>query len=1207
MSSERVDTAAVAPSAEDGGGILPGLVVLHGNRLELLRDAVLAWLARHPLQPLETEVLLVQSNGAAEWLKMALAKHSGVCAATRVELPARFLWRSYRRVLEGREGSAGTPLPARSPLDPQPLTWRLMCLLPQLCGKPGFEPIAGFLQDGGDAARRLQLATRLADLYDQYQVYRADWLDAWAAGQDVLPSPRRSGNEPVPAEQRWQPVLWRALLAGLDEGASTTIRPRVHADFIDRLAQGESPPGALPRRVVLFGTAHVPGTTLQALTAIAAHSQVLLAVPNPCRFHWADIIEGRELLQARRHRLQARPGESALLSQLRLSAMHAHAHPLLAAWGRQGRDFMRQLDRLEDSAAVLASGGMPRVDLYDNDFEHSDDTGDGDHLLQQVQAAIRDLLPLAEHPPRAVAANDRSIVFQIAHGALREVEVLHDRLLDLLADRKPGQAALQPRDIIVMVPDIERFATSIRAVFGALPRTDARFIPFEIADLQRRDSSPLLQAVEWLLQIRSQRMQIGEVFDLLEVPAIASRFGLQADDLPQLRRWAAEAGIRWGLHADQRAALGLAACGELNSFAFGLRRMLLGFANGGYVNGGQANGSCASFDEIEPLAEVGGLQAALLGGLADLIDAIDAWWQQAGSDATPAQWAARSRSLLDACLQPTDAAERLTLAALQTALADWLEACDDAGFSEPVPLAVLREAWLAGVEEPRSSGRFLAGGVTFCTLLPLRAVPFEVVCLLGMNDSDYPRPAVRNDFDLMALPNQSRPGDRSRRDDDRYLMLEALLSARRTLLVSWSGHSLRDHSEQPPSVLVSQLRDYLKAGWQGASADTDLMAQLTADHPLQPFSRRYFEAREEQAADGGSPALTTWATEWRALHVRPGVDGVAEAAATHAADTASTPIRLDRQQLLRFLRNPVQAFFRQRLEVVFDEVDAEAADEAFGLAGLDRHRVRSLLLAPEGPATLAQRIASVRRQGLLPMGGPGQHAEAELLARMTPMWAARDALQARFPYPLAPPLRRFEHAGLSLHGASQHLRSNDSGGDPVWIDTVPSSLLSDETRAKPQIEVWRLLDAWLRMLLDAACGEPATGFLIGVDATLKLQAAVADEAAAAAQLAELLRLWRIGTQQPLPVALKTALAWLEGKPAGAARMTYEGNRHLRGEGQEPCLARVFPTFADLQNPDLEPGFEPLARRLYEPLRLWARSDSVQILSHEAVVEGSFDG
>jgi exodeoxyribonuclease V gamma subunit len=189
---------------------------------------------------------------------------------------------------------------------------------------------------------------------------------------------------------------------------------------------------------------------------------------------------------------------------------------------------------------------------------------------------------------------------------------------------------------------------------------------------------------------------------------------------------------------------------------------------------------------------------------------------------------------------------------LEEALQCWLEICENALFDEPVPLGVMREAWLSELDQPALNHQFVSGGVTFCTLMPMRAVPFKVVCLLGMNDGDFPRRGHQSDFDLLALPGMARPGDRSRRDDDRYLMLEALLAARDKLYVSWVGRNVRDNTEQPASVLVSQLRDYLAPGW-----DLDLDERTTV-HALQPFSRRYFER-------GG---LLTYAGEWRSAHRR---------------------------------------------------------------------------------------------------------------------------------------------------------------------------------------------------------------------------------------------------------------------------------------------------------------------------------------------------
>ena len=1182
----------------------PGLLVLHGNRLEQLAETTLAWLAAHPLAPLDDEVLLVQSNGMAEWLKMALATAHGVCASTRVELPSRFVWRAYRALL-GRAA-----VPPVSALDKLPLTWRLMHLLPQLAALPGFAPVAGFLGNGGpggnggDAARRLQLAQRLADLFDQYQVYRSDWLQDWAAGHDVLRPALASsaqGAPPVPDDQRWQPALWRAALAALEPAQQQATRALLHQQFLQALqagpgAQGALEMAALPRRVVLFGTTHIPHQTLEAIAALSAHTQVLIAVPNPCRFHWADTIEGRELLRAPRRRQP--PRGTTDLQAVPLQQMHVHGHPLLAAWGRQSRDFVRQLDAFDDVQRARAQFELPRVDLFDE--------APGQTLLQQLQVAVRDLVPLHEQraaPPAALAPDDGSVVFHVAHSAQREVEILHDQLLHLLAHPPGGERLppLQPRDIVVMVPDIDSFAPAIRSVFGQHGRQHPRHIPWGIADQRDRGHAPLLVALEWLLRAPQQRFAFSALRDLLDVPAVARRFGLAADDLPTLVAWAEGAGVRWGLHAAQRAQLGLASCGDANSWHAGLQRMLLGWAAGELD---------AGWNGIEPYTEVAGLSAGLAGALAELLDALQAWWVDAQTDRTPAAWGVRLRALLaalfaaDTGADTETAADRALLAALDDALSAWLQACELAGFDAPVELAVVREAWLQAVDEPGVARRFRAGGVTFCTLLPMRAIPFEVVCLLGMNDGDYPRRSARSDFDLMALPGQARPGDRSRRDDDRQLMLDALLSARRVLYLSWAGRSQRDNQEQPPSVLVSQLRDHIAALW-GAPA----VQARTTEHPLQPFSRRYFEPA---AAASATPGLLTYAAEWRAAHAP------SEAAAAAPAPSAVPdrgPLSVDVDSLAAFVRNPVQAFFRQRLQVRFDERPAAAQDdEAFASAGLDRWSLLDEVLAAARrqveagaagqPPALVQslvqaQVARLQRAGRLPMAGPGRRVQAELVQTLQPMLAQWLALRAAHPQQHAKLHLSLPAAGTAQDAASARLddwlvglRSSadaDAGAAPVWI-ALRASKLADARLQHARVEP--LLPAWLRGLAAAACGQPVRCVLVGADAVLHL--AAAEPEAARRTLQALLQACHAGLagRQPLPTALRTGLAWLDDGEL-QARTAFEGSSFggAQGEGREPCLARLAPDFATLA---ALPGFEAATRLLYADLRQWLQGDAVVI-------------
>lgn len=1140
-------------------GHRPGFVVLHGNRIEDLATVALDWLARHPLGPLDEETLLVPSSGMAEWLKGRMATRQGVAAGFRMELPAQFIWRAWRAVL----GPAAVP--AASPLDKGPLTWWLMRLLPELAQEPVFAPLAGFLQTDDALMRRLELAQRLADLFDQYQVYRPDWLDDWAAGRERLARAPGAGGVPLPAGQRWQAALWRALLAELGSPRDGVLsRPALHQRFIAALEsrpEGSPPPG-LPPRLLLFGTTHLPHTTLQALAGLARHIPVLLAVPDPCAHPWAD--ETTDAAQ-----------EDPLVP------------PLLQAWGRQCRDFVRQLQVHDDGQARAEQMGLVRTALFDAE--------PGKTLLQQLQARIRDRTP-AHEPPAPLAAADRSLQFHTAHGPLREVELLHDQLLDGFAT-----SDVEPRDVVVMVPDIERFAPAIAAVFGRFPPGHPRHIPWGLADRRERGRHALLRALETLLQVRERRWAYSELRDLLGTPALAARLGLDEAEVEQVCDWMAAAGTRWGLHEAQRASLGLQAAGAVGTWRFALERLLMGYATGALPPLAQPLGG------IEPAPEVSGLAASAAGALAEWLGAIDAWWAEAAEPRAPQAWLPRLRELLTTMFSATDDRERTLLATLDETLQAWVAHCDATGFAEPVPLDLVREAWLDGVDEA-GGGRFRAGGVTFCTLLPLRAIPFRWVCLLGMNDGEYPRPSSRSDFDLMAEPALARPGDRSRRDDDRQLMLEALLAARERLHVSWSAHAARDNQHQPPSVLVAQLRDHVRALWD-PKGELKLLERLTVEHPLQPFSRRYLERGDDET-------LFTFAEEWRGLHeptvARSEALGLASAPAiTHPRRSVVTL-----SQLADFLRNPVAAFFRERLRTDLrlrdDEIDD---DEPFTEQGLEGWQWRDEVLrtlrpwlqqggALAPPAEQAARarhvVARLRREGRLPWGGPGEAVADALVASLVPglhewgrRWAAGHAPDDAVLEPLVFDGLRLDPGALTWRQASD--------GAAELLDLQASRLGAGKADAKtPKPRADKLLRGWLQQLVLGAAGRPARLCVIGAD--LVVSAAPVHGDTAREHLTALMGAWRSGVEgnEPWPTALATGLKLLAGDEPQRA---YESDGHHRGDDQDPHLARLYPRYDYLQR---QPRFEPASELLYTPLVAWLKDVQAAPLPDAVPDEGDDD-
>ena len=1135
--------------------LAPGFMIAHGNRLESLRHLVVNWLARNPLLPLENEVILVQSNGIAQWLKQALAADvtndeasgCGIAAAIDVQLPARFMWQAYRSVL-GSES-----VPETSPLDKQPLIWRLMRLLPVLIDAPAFEPLRRFLHDDENCRKRFQLAERLADLFDQYQVYRADWLADWAAGRDQLRQ-ARDGIRPLEAADLWQPALWRALLEDVGEAHLSDSRAGIHPRFVTALGQAAQRPEGLPRRVVVFGISSLPAQYVEALAAMGRHCQVLLCVLNSCQHHWGDIIADQDLLRHQYRRQARRPGAPAQLDE---HTLHQHAHPLLAAWGKQGRDYINLLDSHDDHSDYRAAfepinGG--RVDLFD---EPATDT-----LLGQLQDDIRDLRPLHETRERWPAVDpskDASVRFHLAHSAQREVEILHDQLLAAF-DSDP---TLKPRDIIVMMPDVDSYAPHVQAVFGQHPPGDPRHIPYSLADQGQRGQEPLLIALEHLLRLPDSRLPVSEVLDLLDVPALRERFGLREAELPTLQRWIEGAGIRWGLDEARRAAMGMPPGLETTSWRFGLRRMLLGYAAG----------QSMAWAGIEPYDEIGGLDAALIGPLDDLLQRLDQHEVILAEPASPATWGERLRALLDDFFAAQSEHDQLLLAQLQEGLASWLELCDAVGLDEPLPLTVVAEAWLSGIGQSQLSQRFLGGSVSICTLMPMRAIPFRRVCLLGMNDGDYPRAQPPLDFDLMG--RDYRPGDRSRREDDRYLLLEALLSARENLYISWVGRSIRDNSERPPSVLIGQLRDHLDSGWTSIG-DTCLLEALTTEHPLQPFSRIYFDGQSD---------LFSYASDWVRLH-RP--------SQRIPANLELAPLELegpiDLTALQRFLRSPVEHFFAARLKVWLNEEDVVTDDdEPFALAGLQRHQLSQELLealqnAPANAdieALVSVESARLQHRGRLPLAGFGELVRQQLVEPLHDQLLRYRAQAQQWDQPLEHPLPLIGTApGIELRSWLAGVRESSTFQGQVRLRLVTGNLLAGRGKTLR----WRkLLGELCVHVLAAASGHALTTSLFSADATVRLLPP--DPEAARDLVRHWLLGWLEGARRPLPVAVETAFVMLgEGDPDKAvakARSHYDGSDFSVGEvDKSVALQRSYPDFASLLATEEFPGW---AESLYGPL------------------------
>ena len=1079
-------------------------MAFHSNRMEGLRDLLLHYVKERPLPPLSSETLLVQSNGMKHWLTLALADDAalGICAATRLELPSSALWQIYRAVL------GADRLPARMPLDKAPLVWRILRRLPLWLKDPRFAPLAHYLQEDTQGTRAFGLAQQLADVLDGYQNYRVDWLQDWAQGHDRLGSQR-----PLASDQAWQAAMWRDLLddvqAGLPEQHNAFVsRSDVHLAFLQALKArpANQPIPGLPPRLMVFGVTALPMQTLQALAALGQFIPVLMFVHNPSQEHWGHLTE----------------------------SWVAQGRPLLASWGKHGRDYIQAVDNFESpntQGAVLR-----KVDYFLDPLDEAKEAGHPPTALQGLQSAV---LHMAEPPAQPIQLDpaDNSILFVQTHSAQREVEVLHDRILAWL-DADPS---LQPADIMVMVPDMAVFAPHIHAVF-------CRQLPYTVAD-NTSHADPLVQALQTLLQLPQLRLSLNDWLGLFQVQAVRERFGLSASDVSQLHEWLDEAGVRWGLDAQHRKAWGMSSDlpdASQNTWAFGLQRLLLGYAQGGQL-------------ELPPIwsnnlgqAGIDGLDAPVISGLLRYLQALNQSLEVLSQMHTPTEWVQQLQTLVERFFKATDDSTQRLLDSVLAPLEDWLSDCQSAQFDAPLALSVVRMHWLAQMDAPSLQRRFMGGGVQFATLMPMRAIPFKVVCLLGMNDGDYPRAPMPRDFDLMSQAGLGRAGDRARREDDRYLFLEAVLSARQRLYVSWQGRRASDHAVLPPSVLVGQLIDHLNlCHHQSGSSGPAFAARL---QPLQAFSSQYFNA--------GS-GLFTYAKDWALARTNA-------AQLTHQSILLSTDKALaaplegvDNRALKLLLRRPQEVYFLHHLQARLDlPPTAQSDDEPFAPDGLTYFILQQELFNSTQPQdTLTQ----WKLQGRLALGAMGELQQTQMLQ-------LRETLLKNLKPWLLP------QEGKLLH-----------------IQLRPGRVLHNKHPS-----LYTLTDLWVDHLSAQAAGESSRYLQCGSDALLSLSPMSAPQAQAL--LDDLLEVYAQAWAQPLPLACKTACAWLttqayapdKNSPEksaqqaqAAARVAFEGVFGVGEVQQSPYLKRAFERFDDVW-----PAIQIWAERVYLPMLQAVRVEAV---------------
>lgn len=1093
------------------------LRVYHSNRLDVLEALMEFIVERERLDdPFEPEMILVQSTGMAQWLQMTLSQKFGIAANIDFPLPASFIWDMFVRVLP--------EIPKESAFNKQSMSWKLMTLLPQLLDREDFTLLRHYLTDDSDKRKLFQLSSKAADLFDQYLVYRPEWLAQWETGHLV---------EGLGEAQAWQAPLWKALVEYTHElGQPRWHRANLYQRFIETLESATTCPPGLPSRVFICGISALPPVYLQALQALGKHIEIHLLFTNPCRYYWGDIKDpaylAKLLTRQRRHSFEDRElplfRDSENAGQLFNSDGEQDVgNPLLASWGKLGHDYIYLLSDLESSQELDAF-----VDVTP------------DNLLHNIQSDILELENRAvagvnieefsrSDNKRPLDPLDSSITFHVCHSPQREVEVLHDRLLAMLEE----DPTLTPRDIIVMVADIDSYSPFIQAVFGSAPAD--RYLPYAISDRRARQSHPVLEAFISLLSLPDSRFVSEDVLALLDVPVLAARFDITEEGLRYLRQWVNESGIRWGIDDDNVRELELPATGQ-HTWRFGLTRMLLGYA---------MESAQGEWQSVLPYDESSGLIAELVGHLASLLMQLNIWRRGLAQERPLEEWLPVCRDMLNAFFLPdaeTEAAMTLIEQQWQAIIAEGL----GAQYGDAVPLSLLRDELAQRLDQERISQRFLAGPVNICTLMPMRSIPFKVVCLLGMNDGVYPRQLAPLGFDLMS--QKPKRGDRSRRDDDRYLFLEALISAQQKLYISYIGRSIQDNSERFPSVLVQELIDYIGQshylpGDEALNCDESearVKAHLTCLHTRMPFDPQNYQPGERQS----------YAREW--------LPAASQAGKAHSEFVQPLPFTLPEtvplETLQRFWAHPVRAFFQMRLQVNFRTEDSEIPDtEPFILEGLSRYQINQQLLNALVEQDDAERLfRRFRAAGDLPYGAFGEIFWETQCQEMQQL--ADRVIACRQP------------------GQSMEIDLACNGVQITgWLPQVqPDGLL----RWRPSLlSVAQGMQLWLEHLVYCASGGNGESRLfLRKDGEWRFPPLAAEQALH--YLSQLIEGYREGMSAPLLVLPESGGAWLKTcydaqndamldddstlqKARTKFLQAYEGNMMVRGEGDDIWYQRLW--------------------------------------------------
>lgn len=1102
------------------------------ERTDLLADGLAALLATPAGDPFDEELVVVPAAGVERWLSQRLSHRLGARTARPAELPAApgapgdGVCAGVRFVSPRSLVAQLLDIVDDDPWAPTSVAWPLLSVIDGSLDEPWLATVSRHLghgEDGDEAelrrGRRFAVASRLAHLFTSYAVQRPSLLVDWMRGEST-----DGAGGPLDPDLAWQPELWRRLVATVDAADPLTRQ----TETLRRL-QAEPDSFDLPQRLSLFGHTRLPSTEIELLAGLAAHRDVHLWLPHPSEALW----------QAQSIALRAGEGGPPLTAQGAVARADDPSHlwtrnPLLTTLGRDSRELERALFSTTHDDTHLEDRHFEDRHLEERaDSPGSDPTGtpaaDGT-LLRWLQS---DVAANATRPDgRHLGAADRSVQIHACHGPARQVDVLREVLLGLLE----ADPTLEPRDILVMCPDIETYAPLITAGFGlgdVVPDGHpAHRLRVRLADRSLAQTNPLLGVASRLLQLAGGRAPASAILDLAQLEPVRRRFGFTDDDLVRLGEWVRESGVRWGFDAEHRAPFGLERFTQ-NTWQSGVDRVLTGVA--------LSDDAQAWVATALPLDDVGSVSVDLAGRYAEFLSRVREVTDHLTGQRPLTAWVATLLGGLDLITQtsPDDAWQVGQARRELTRVMD--DAADYGETSLRLPDArALLDAHLAG--RP-TRANFRTGTLTVCTMVPMRSVPHRVVCLLGIDDGVFPRHGIPDGDDVLA--RRPLTGERDPRSEDRQLLLDAVLAATETLVVTYTGANAHTGQPRPPAVPLGEVLDALDR-----TTEAPVRERVVIHHPLQPFDVRNLIPGRLGVDQAFTFDPTAVVAATAAAGTRPSAPGFVSGplpAPSHQVD-----VGLD--ELLRFFRDPVKGFFAGLDLTLPWEVDRVSDAMPVALDALEQWGVGDRMLRDMLAGIHPDRALQAEwRRGTLPPGRLGWRDGLDV--RESAMQLAIKGLTHRQVRP--------ETIDVEVDlGNGRRL----SGTVPRVYDRRLVSVGYSKLGAK------QLLQAWIQLLALAASDPDHnyTALAIGRPPRGKNPAArlfAPPDDSSGELLADLVALRDAGLREPLPLPLKTSFAWASARLSGGQPMVEAERRwaprNWDGDNAEPAHVRVWGARAPL--------------------------------------------